>query len=607
MTPSHDTASLEAAMRIVDDVESAAPGETVTVETTLTNTGKDSLWHRSAVVDVSGALDDATMGMVAASRGTADYDESAQQIVWRGTLAAGESATIRHELVVGANYVGDQDVTSRVAGADVVNCSGEIASCGAAFAVSFGSLEVAHSSTGDAAGASWLPAMVETEVMCVSPDASHSVRRPVTLAVDGDWSIAAGLPLGYTCTVVPDAGIAGTSTVTPSTAIVGVVPEVAVVTDFDSAGVDVRVDVDGNAASTGRVPAEVVVDVVCRHTDAGVLVDQAVTVVPGGTGYAFAGLPPGTSCEGTVGDYGQDSTDLSAASVSLDTSAPVQLVAVLTYAQGSLTVQSSVQGEGAGETWVPDSIKAQVVCTHPVDGVVVDQILTVPADGARAVDGIRVGSVCDVTGQADQADEISLVDAQTITAGGATVELVSVYSANALRVTTAVVGSGAGEAWVPDAFTTSVVCSRDGLGEVYSRDFVQAAGSTFTIAGLPLGARCAVHQDDAGADALTYGPSESVEVRGTSSVTVRNTFKAGTLDVAAAVRGTAAAEAWVPSQFVLEATCSHPDYGTFIDGTVSVGSGAAAGPPAVCPWGLSVKSLQSPNLWPPRCPSTLSP
>nr|WP_284329544.1 DUF5979 domain-containing protein [Demequina litorisediminis] len=264
--------------------------------------------------------------------------------------------------------------------------------------------------------------MVETEVMCVSPDASHSVRRPVTLAVDGDWSIAAGLPLGYTCTVVPDAGIAGTSTVTPSTAIVGVVPEVAVVTDFDSAGVDVRVDVDGNAASTGRVPAEVVVDVVCRHTDAGVLVDQAVTVVPGGTGYAFAGLPPGTSCEGTVGDYGQDSTDLSAASVSLDTSAPVQLVAVLTYAQGSLTVQSSVQGEGAGETWVPDSIKAQVVCTHPVDGVVVDQILTVPADGARAVDGIRVGSVCDVTGQADQADEISLVDAQTITAGGATVE-----------------------------------------------------------------------------------------------------------------------------------------------------------------------------------------
>ncbi|WP_284329492.1 hypothetical protein [Demequina litorisediminis] len=97
MTPSHDTASLEAAMRIVDDVESAAPGETVTVETTLTNTGKDSLWHRSAVVDVSGALDDATMGMVAASRGTADYDESAQQIVWRGTLAAGESATIRHE------------------------------------------------------------------------------------------------------------------------------------------------------------------------------------------------------------------------------------------------------------------------------------------------------------------------------------------------------------------------------------------------------------------------------------------------------------------------------------------------------------------------------
>ncbi|MTV25247.1 DUF11 domain-containing protein [Nitriliruptoraceae bacterium ZYF776] len=88
-----------------------APGNPVTYELAVTNTGVDDLTGLTMVDDLGGVLDDATFvdgsaTVEPAAAGTVTVDLAAGTLTWSGDIAAGQTVFVRYEVVVDDDAVG---------------------------------------------------------------------------------------------------------------------------------------------------------------------------------------------------------------------------------------------------------------------------------------------------------------------------------------------------------------------------------------------------------------------------------------------------------------------------------------------------------------------
>ena len=102
----------------------ALPGDTVTYEITVSNTGQvpyTALSPATFTDDLSGVIDDATYnGDATATIGTTAYAEPT--LSWSGALAPGESATITYTVTVNDPATGDGSLENVVVGPSESNC-----------------------------------------------------------------------------------------------------------------------------------------------------------------------------------------------------------------------------------------------------------------------------------------------------------------------------------------------------------------------------------------------------------------------------------------------------------------------------------------------------
>ncbi|RFA10366.1 hypothetical protein B7R54_14985 [Subtercola boreus] len=97
----------ELLLTVTADTETTVPGGVVGYTVAIANAGQTDYTAAGVVVDLSGALDDATgPDALTATRG--DVQSSATGIQWNGDLAAGQSAIIHYSLTVADPDVGDR-------------------------------------------------------------------------------------------------------------------------------------------------------------------------------------------------------------------------------------------------------------------------------------------------------------------------------------------------------------------------------------------------------------------------------------------------------------------------------------------------------------------
>ncbi|WP_114856413.1 CshA/CshB family fibrillar adhesin-related protein, partial [Brachybacterium sp. YJGR34] len=106
------------------DVESAAPGDTVTYSVTVTNTGQVAYTDDAPATlddDLTEVLDDATYNDdAAADAGSVSYAEPV--LSWSGALEPGASATITYTVTVNDPASGDGELLNTVVGPEESNC-----------------------------------------------------------------------------------------------------------------------------------------------------------------------------------------------------------------------------------------------------------------------------------------------------------------------------------------------------------------------------------------------------------------------------------------------------------------------------------------------------
>lgn len=94
-------AELQVTKAVSADTEQVMPGTVLTYTVTATNAGEGDFTATDPAVlldDLTGVLDDGTLGSVTASAGT--VEQVGERLVWSGALASGESATISYQLTV---------------------------------------------------------------------------------------------------------------------------------------------------------------------------------------------------------------------------------------------------------------------------------------------------------------------------------------------------------------------------------------------------------------------------------------------------------------------------------------------------------------------------
>ena len=95
------------------DVATATPGDPVTFTVVVTNTGQTAYVGTVATSGLGDVLDDAGLtGAPTASTGVASTDASI--LTWTGSLAPGESATVRYDVTVSAPATGDKTMSATV-------------------------------------------------------------------------------------------------------------------------------------------------------------------------------------------------------------------------------------------------------------------------------------------------------------------------------------------------------------------------------------------------------------------------------------------------------------------------------------------------------------
>jgi hypothetical protein len=450
-----------------------------------------------------------------------------------------------------------------------------------------GAIRVDKQVTGDAAA--YAPADFTADVVCTIDGVTLDLGDAATLVVTGADGLSArvdGLPVGTECTVAESgqpgsfgettrSGGPATVAVTTATAPDAEPPATQVVAlgnDYAFAGLSVTKQVDTAADAEDLGPFDFTL--VCTSAtgepvtfdDAGTT-ELAFSVAAGETFTAPEGtVPARATCVVTettahashhvvvTGDGVADQGDGSA-EVAVGTT-PAEVTFVNGYDAGVVRVVKEVDGEGAA-AYGAGPFGFQLVCTR--DGrTVLEEEFDLDAGGSRTFGAFVAGTECAVTETATGGATRTALAPQdgTVrvaapqegqTVSEAVVTATNTFDVADLELVKQVEGPGA-ELYGTGPFEAQVVCTRQVDGATVpvalpaeGRVALTAAGGLrATVAGLPVGAECAVTETaDGGATRTAVSPEGPVVVGGEepAAVTLTNTFELASLDVTKRLAG----------------------------------------------------------------------
>jgi fimbrial isopeptide formation D2 family protein len=476
-----------------------------------------------------------------------------------------------------------------------------------------GAVRVDKQVTGDAAG--YAPADFTADVVCTVDGVTLDLGDAATLAVTGAGGLTArvdGLPVGTECTVTEsgDLGAFGETTRTGGPATVAVdtatapgaeVPATQVVTlgnDYAFSGLSVTKQVDTAADAEDLGPFDFTV--VCTSaTGEPVTFDDAGTteltfsVAAGETFTAPEGtVPARATCVVTettadaphhvvvAGDGVTDRGDASA-EVAVGTT-PAEVTFVNGYDAGVVRVVKEVDGAGAA-AYGAGPFGFRIVCTR--DGrSVLDQEFDLDAGGSRTFGTFVAGTACAVTETAaggatrtalsPEDGTVQVVAPQEgETVSEAVVTATNTFDVADLELVKQVDGPGA-ELYGTGPFEAQVVCTRQVDGETVpvalpddGRVALTAEGGLrATVAGLPVGAECAVTETATGGATRTATSADGPVVVGgdePATVTLTNTFELASLAVTKRLGGDT--EVAPDAPYTVQLVCTRPVDGADVD------------------------------------------
>lgn len=434
---------------------------------------------------------------------------------------------------------------------------------------------------------------------------------------DMDYQID-NLPTGAVCDISEtDNGGATTSNVDPEQITVGdgTTAEVTATNTFNTGGMAVTkavdnggaVDQDGNSISYDG-PYEMTVTCTYRGIEVwgdGFTASPMVNTIADGETWQIDGLPIGAEC------VTEETDDAGAASNSIDPADPItidantdptQVVTVTNdFTVGSLELTKESTGDALTNN--PDlangPFRFRVTCTltdpsHPDGAVVYDGPVTITPEVAEdgtvtanteQIDNLPTGAVCGIEETLNGGATSSTVDPSEVTIddGGpdapVTVTATNVFEVGTMSVTKSVETDAVDQDGNPISygpFEVAVTCRSGGgtvVGDGYTESPMEhtiAEGETWTITGLPVGARCTTEETDT-ADAATtvIAPEEPVVIEPDSTgevqeVSVTNTYDVGSLHLRKFVPEQVREFPISEGPFTFSVTCtltdaSHPD------------------------------------------------
>lgn len=357
---------------------------------------------------------------------------------------------------------------------------------------------------------------------------------------------------------------------------------------YPTGSVALRKIVTGAAA--GLAPDVFPVQLVCELDGAPIAGLPAIDLVVGADPVAVGGLPWGAVCTASEGRWGQTDQQIGSATVG----GPDDGIGVITveniFDVADLVVTKTVQTAAEDDRGRPieyGPFRFSASCSflgQPVfaDGYGPDDPMVASFSPGEtwALAGLPVGAECTVTEEDDlDARETSMivsagdqaaepVPGTTVTVTIArdvvvSVEAVNVFGSGDLRLRKVVDGAAA-EDFGAGPFTLFVQCELDtgsGPASVWSGR-VSLGGDLpleYLIEDIATGATCEVAEPDgAGATSTTIEPATVVIGDGQEvSVTVTNTFDAGSISVAKVIDGPGA-ELWGAGPFTVALSCETP-------------------------------------------------
>ena len=252
-----------------------------------------------------------------------------------------------------------------------------------------GSLKIAKRVEGAGAGIAQTGRTYTFTVACVFNGRDVPVQT-VTLTDDGSGTLASeeitGLPVGATCTVTETSAGGADTTPQPLQVVIDGDPETVqevgpFVNEFSAGTLDIAKALDGDAKDDAfLLDQQYTLDLVCQVAEGVDYFRGSVTLKPGAAQPVTVGdspllLPVGARCwiDGESVDQGAkaasfnfDGYDNAAIVVAQEDSAQSQtleLSAVNTFDQATLTVSKKVVGPGTGKAY-----DFELACTYPVQG-----------------------------------------------------------------------------------------------------------------------------------------------------------------------------------------------------------------------------------------------
>lgn len=326
-----------------------------------------------------------------------------------------------------------------------------------------------------------------------------------------------------------------------------------------------------------NAPDEFPVQVTCAYGDAAPVELTEVVLEPGADPTQVDGLPWGTECTATEGQYGQAESIIGTAVVG----GPDDEIGLITvenvYEVGGLRITKAVDGavDQGGEPVSYGPFEVTVTCEFLgapafAEGYGPDTPMVGEIAGGETwvLTGLPTGAECVVEETDGAGATETTVTPSDVVIGpdsSGTVAIVNAFDTGSLALEKVVTGAGAEFGTGP--FTLHVTCVLDdesGERTVYDGDVVLGGDEALStqIDGLAANAECAVTEPDAGGahDTVIEPSTVTVSAEETASVTVTNTFDAGALTVTKEVEGSGA-ELYGAGPFEVTVTCTREGAG----------------------------------------------
>lgn len=283
-------------------------------------------------------------------------------------------------------------------------------------------------------------------------------------------------------------------------------------------------------------------------------------------------VPTGAECvvtEPEDGGANSSSLDPADGTVTVGDGTTVEVEVTNTFTLGALTVSKKLIGPAASDPGaLTGRYTMQLACTREVNGETVDVPIpggdtqTLIGEGSYTWTGLPTGATCsiDEVASVPKADN-TLITPSSVVIGDdesdpVQVEVLNAFGVGSLELHKEVAGDAA--SFAPDSFEVQVTCRFPELNVALPNDGVvdlPADGTPVTLDGIPSGAVCTTTEADAGQTSTDISPDPvTIGNDTTVSVTVTNTYDAGSFVIVKDLDGVGAMVARGPFTFAISCT-----------------------------------------------------